>query len=108
MLQGMSTRSPARSRRQQARDWEPERMARGKAGVDASELEKLEWPHDWPPPWRSQRLLGHETAEKTMLAAHRSGRLHHAWLMAGPRGIGKATLALRLAPVLFFWQQQGG
>jgi DNA polymerase-3 subunit delta' len=83
-------------------------MARGKASVDASELEKLEWPYDWPPPWRSKRLLGHETAEKTMLAAHESGRLHHAWLMAGPRGIGKATLAWRFARFLLCGQQQGG
>jgi DNA polymerase-3 subunit delta' len=83
-------------------------MARGKASVDASELEKLEWPYDWPPPWRSGRLLGHEAAEKTMLAAHQSGRLHHAWLMAGPRGIGKATLAWRFARFLLCGQQQGG
>ena len=83
-------------------------MARGKSSVDASELEKLEWPHDWPPPWRSQRLLGHETAEATLLAAHQSGRLHHAWLMAGPRGIGKATLAWRFARYLLCGQQQGG
>jgi DNA polymerase III subunit delta' len=83
-------------------------MARGKASVEASEQEKLEWPYDWPPPWRSERLLGHEAAEKTMLAAHASGRLHHAWLMAGPRGIGKATLAWRFARFLLCGQQQGG
>ena len=83
-------------------------MARGKSSVDASELEKLEWVYDWPPPWRSARLLGHEAAEKTMLAAHESGRLHHAWLMAGPRGIGKATLAWRFARFLLCGQQQGG
>ncbi len=83
-------------------------MARGKTAVDASELEKLEWPYDWPPPWRSDRLLGHEAAEKTMLAAHRSGRLHHAWLLAGPRGIGKATLAWRFARFLLSGQAQGG
>jgi DNA polymerase III subunit delta' len=83
-------------------------MARGKASVDASELEKLEWPYDWPPPWRAVRLLGHEVAEKTMLAAHGSGRLHHAWLMAGPRGIGKATLAWRFARFLLCGSQQGG
>jgi DNA polymerase-3 subunit delta' len=82
-------------------------MARGKT-VDAGELEKLEWPYDWPPPWRSQRLLGHEDAEKTMLAAHASGRLHHAWLIAGARGIGKATLAWRFARFLLCGQQQGG
>lgn len=83
-------------------------MARGKTGVDASELEKLEWPYDWPPPWRSERLLGHETAEKTLLAAQQSGRLHHAWLLAGPRGIGKATLAWRFARFLLAGQAQGG
>jgi DNA polymerase III subunit delta' len=83
-------------------------MARGKASTDASELEKLEWPHDWPPPWRSGRLLGHESAEKTMLAAHASGRLHHAWLITGPRGIGKATLAWRFARFLLCGEQQGG
>jgi DNA polymerase III subunit delta' len=75
-------------------------MARGKTSSDASELEKLEWPYDWPPPWRSSRLLGHDAAEKTMLAAQQSGRLHHAWLLAGPRGIGKATLAWRFARFL--------
>jgi hypothetical protein len=75
-------------------------MARGKTSSDASELEKLEWPYDWPPPWRRDRLLGHEAAEKTMIAAYQSGRLHHAWLLAGPRGIGKATLAWRFARFL--------
>ena len=83
-------------------------MARGKASTDASELEKLEWPYDWPPPWRSDRLLGHETAEKAMLAAHQNGRLHHAWLLAGPRGIGKATLAWRFARFLLSGQAEAG
>jgi DNA polymerase-3 subunit delta' len=83
-------------------------MARGKASADASELEKLEWPYHWPPPWRTDRLLGHATAEKTMLAAHQSGRLHHAWLLAGPRGIGKATLAWRFARFLLAGQAQAG
>jgi DNA polymerase-3 subunit delta' len=83
-------------------------MARGKTSADASELEKLEWPYDWPPPWRTDRLLGHATAEKTMLAAHQSGRLHHAWLLAGPRGIGKATLAWRFARFLLAGQPRAG
>ncbi|MFO1080881.1 MAG: DNA polymerase III subunit delta' [Reyranellaceae bacterium] len=83
-------------------------MARGKSSVDAGELEKLEWPYDWPPPWRTDRLLGHEAAERTLLAAHGSGRLHHAWLIAGPRGIGKATLAWRFARFLLAGQAQDG
>ena len=82
-------------------------MARAKATVDAAELEKLEWPHAWPPPWRNHRLIGHEAAEKTMLAAQGSGRLHHAWLLTGPRGIGKATLAWRFARFLLAGQQGG-
>jgi DNA polymerase III subunit delta' len=83
-------------------------MARGKTSADASELEKLEWPYDWPPPWRSDHLLGHEAAEKIMLAAQQSGRLHHAWLLAGPRGIGKATLAWRFARFLLSGAGEGG
>ena len=83
-------------------------MARGKASADPAELEKLEWPYEWAPPWRSHRLVGHADAEKTMLAAQRSGRLHHAWLLTGPRGIGKATLAWRFARFLLCGQQQGG
>ena len=27
----------------------------------------------------------------------RSGRMHHAWLITGPDGVGKATLAYRFA-----------
>src|SRR5215475_7278221 len=83
-------------------------MARSKTSADAGELEKLEWPYDWPPPWRNSRLLGHKAAEQALLAAHTSGRLHHAWLIAGPRGIGKATLAWRVARYLLAGQAQGG
>src|SRR5882757_8122854 len=83
-------------------------MARSKVSADPAELEKLEWPHAWTPPWRNHRLVGHDTAEKTMLAAQGSGRLHHAWLLTGPRGIGKATLAWRFARFLLAGQQGGG
>src|SRR5882724_3487588 len=70
-------------------------------------MEKLEWPYDWPPPWRNDRLAGHEPAERAMLAAQQSGKLHHAWLLTGPRGIGKATLAWRFARYLLAGQQGG-
>lgn len=46
-------------------------------------------------------LIGHVSAERTFLAAVQRGRLHHAWLISGPRGIGKATLAFRMARYLF-------
>jgi DNA polymerase-3 subunit delta' len=42
-------------------------------------------------------LVGHETAEQRLLTSFLSGRIHHAWLISGPRGIGKATLAYRFA-----------
>jgi len=42
-------------------------------------------------------LIGHAAAEAELLAAFRSERLSHAWLLRGPRGIGKATLAYRFA-----------
>ncbi|MEO1089155.1 MAG: hypothetical protein AAFX81_00860 [Pseudomonadota bacterium] len=45
-------------------------------------------------------LLGQERAEQTLLRAHASGRLPHAWLFLGMGGIGKATLALRFARYL--------
>lgn len=82
-------------------------MARGKVSADPAELEKLEWPYDWPPPWRNDRLVGHDLAERTMLLAQQIGKLHHAWLLTGPRGIGKATLAWRFARFLLAGQQGG-
>lgn len=42
-------------------------------------------------------LFGHREAEQALLDAYRSGRLPHAWLIGGPAGIGKATLAFRMA-----------
>jgi DNA polymerase-3 subunit delta' len=48
-------------------------------------------------PRENPHLLGHATAEATILDALRGGRLHHAWLITGAEGIGKATLAYRFA-----------
>ena len=45
-------------------------------------------------------LEGHEAAERIVLDAWGRGRLHHAWMIAGPEGIGKATLAWRIAKFL--------
>jgi DNA polymerase-3 subunit delta' len=42
-------------------------------------------------------LIGHFAAEKQILDAWTSGRMHHAWLLTGMAGIGKATLAFRTA-----------
>ncbi len=48
-------------------------------------------------PRENLRLFAHKRAERLLLEAYRSRRMHHAWLIAGPDGIGKATLAFRLA-----------
>lgn len=48
-------------------------------------------------PRQTAVLFGHDAAERTFLAAWRSGRLPHAWLLGGEPGIGKATLAFRIA-----------
>jgi DNA polymerase-3 subunit delta' len=45
-------------------------------------------------------LLGHPAAEQALLQAVRGQRLHHGWLITGPAGIGKATLAYRFARFL--------
>ena len=50
-----------------------------------------------PHPRFAERLIGHAAAEAAMLSAYREGRLAHAWLIGGPEGIGKATLAWRFA-----------
>jgi len=42
-------------------------------------------------------LFGHTEAEQALLESYQSGRIPHAWLIGGPPGIGKATLAYRLA-----------
>ncbi len=45
-------------------------------------------------------LQGHDVAEQMFLDAYNSDRLHHAWLITGPRGIGKALLAHKIARFL--------
>ncbi len=48
-------------------------------------------------PRENPELSGHEDAEQTLANAFQSGRLAHAWMISGPKGIGKATLAYRFA-----------
>jgi DNA polymerase-3 subunit delta' len=48
-------------------------------------------------PRETTDLFGHREAETALLNAYRSGRIPHAWLIGGAAGIGKATLAYRMA-----------
>lgn len=61
------------------------------------ELDRIEGA---PHPRETLRLFGQGQAEAAFLAAHAGGRMHHGWLLAGPRGVGKATLAWRMARFL--------
>ena len=38
-------------------------------------------------------IIGNTAAQTAFLAAMRGGSLHHAWLIAGPQGVGKASFA---------------
>ncbi|MCC2111768.1 MAG: DNA polymerase III subunit delta' [Hyphomicrobiales bacterium] len=67
------------------------KTAAGDAAIEADAI------GDLPPPRCRQELVGQAVAEAALLDAYRSGRIHHAWLIGGPRGIGKATLAYRFA-----------
>jgi DNA polymerase III subunit delta' len=50
-----------------------------------------------PHPRETTVLFGHRDAEAALLNAYRSARIPHAWLIGGAQGIGKATLAYRMA-----------
>lgn len=59
-------------------------------------------------PRETAHLVGQHRAEQQFLDAWRSGRLHHAWLLRGPSGIGKATLAYRIARALIAQPPEDG
>jgi DNA polymerase-3 subunit delta' len=59
-----------------------------------------------PHPRDTARIFGHDAAERAFLDAYSSGRLPHAWLLTGPKGIGKATFAWRAARFLLATPKQ--
>ncbi|RBI82916.1 DNA polymerase III subunit delta' [Rhodosalinus halophilus] len=72
--------------------------------LDLPEPDRLE---GVPHPRHTPRLFGQDAAERSFLAAHAAGRLHHGWLLTGPRGVGKATLAWRIARFLLAQPAEG-
>ncbi|MFK7754808.1 MAG: DNA polymerase III subunit delta' [Sedimentitalea sp.] len=53
-----------------------------------------------PHPRDTEQLFGQDSAQAAFLDAFNQDRLHHGWLITGPRGVGKATLAWRIARFL--------
>lgn len=52
-----------------------------------------------PAPRETFSYVGHDDEEAALLDALRGARMHHAWLLTGAKGLGKATLAYRFARV---------
>jgi DNA polymerase-3 subunit delta' len=59
-------------------------------------------------PREVDRVFGHDDAVFEFESALKSGRMHHAWLLVGPEGIGKATLAYRFARTVLADDEDGG
>ena len=68
--------------------------------IDVADIAQADRLEDAPHPRHTKRLFGHHAAQATVLEAYNTGRMHHAWLISGPKGVGKATLAWRLARFL--------
>jgi DNA polymerase-3 subunit delta' len=65
--------------------------------ADTDDLIRHDRIEGWPAPEEQSLWYGDAAPERALLEAYRSGRMHHAWLLGGPKGIGKATLAYRFA-----------
>jgi DNA polymerase-3 subunit delta' len=58
-------------------------------------------------PRENPHFYGHTEAVATLTGALAGARLHHAWIFAGPEGVGKATLAYRFARALLAGKGRG-
>lgn len=64
---------------------------RSRNAIEPDRLDPFSTPRD------VDRVFGHDAAAAEFESALTSGRMHHAWLLVGPEGVGKATLAYRFA-----------
>ena len=69
------------------------------------EADRLE---PFPHPRQTEALFGHAAAEAQLATGLSAGNLHHAWLLVGPSGIGKATLAYRFARAALYGAEGDG
>ncbi len=70
-----------------------------KSTVQITDYNRAIWDRleEVPAPGEHLALFGHDNALTTIETAFNSNKMHHAWLIAGPRGIGKASFALKVA-----------
>lgn len=60
----------------------------------------LQQPAATPAPKRLDQILGQDHAIETLTRSMESGRIHHAWIFHGPKGVGKCTTALAFGALL--------
>ena len=72
-------------------------MSRAAAKKREDPVEEPDRLEGFSSPREVDRLFGHDAARAEFGEALTGGRLHHAWLLVGPEGVGKATLAYHLA-----------
>ncbi len=65
--------------------------------TEANDIPRPDALPGWPAPEEQGAWFGDPHVERALLDSYRSGTMHHAWLLGGPKGIGKATLAYRFA-----------
>lgn len=51
----------------------------------------------WPHPSKASNIIGHDDAWKEVVTTWKTGRMPHCWLLTGPKGVGKATFAYKMA-----------
>jgi len=72
-------------------------MARAPATIETEIMPEASRLESFPHPRETKRLFGHGVAERLFASALASAGVHHAWLVTGAAGIGKATFAYRVA-----------
>lgn len=72
-------------------------MARAALIADTENVPEADRLDGFPHPRETRILFGHAAAERMMAQALTSGRMHHAWLVTGLEGIGKAAFCYRFA-----------
>ncbi len=72
-------------------------MARAPALQEQETFPEADRLEGFPHPRLASHVYGHEQQETALAEAFSSSTMHHAWLLTGPQGIGKATLAYKFA-----------